>query len=554
MRKNKGIAIPLSYIALAIVILVIGSVVAYFYLSHLKLTTQVETSELAKQETRLLEKLSLILWYKSGNKGIAIISNDGEIPVYIKKIYADGIIKDISSNPIIINPHNKTEVETPYNNGQSLMVETSSGNLIKLVEKGFTITGTIWTTSLPTEITYTSYVPTTLTTTQTSISPTTITTTKSTTLTQTLTTTSPTTITQTLSTTQTLTSYIPTTYTTTYATTGTATITTTIPTTITTTKSTTQTITSYIPTTYTSIITTTKPTTITSYIPTTYTSTITTTIPTTITQTQTQTLTSTKSTTLTQTQTLTQTTTRTVVPTTITSSYLTTTTIPAIPIAHFRGDTWTINGLNAYKLDSSQSNIEKSNYVQTSDLAQTAFWINVWKRSSSGSETLIAGGYTARIFIYYNYREGYYSASWSHPAIYLDPSDSIVVRVYGANYGSKQLLAEFTTSQLGITYIPASTWTVYYYVRVSNSFSNGHWYSNYYFHWGTSSKDSRIENFVPTPITTTTYVPTTITTITDYLGSIFIGEKSPIFLMTLCIIVVSITIEIKERIKNGKQK
>jgi len=504
IRKEKsGISTSLSFISLAIIILVIGSIVAYFYIYHLKLTTQVETSELAKQETRLLERLSLVYW----GGGTAILSNDGEISISIKKIYVDNNIIPINPS-IVINPHEKKEIPIP--SGQSLMVETSSGNLIKLVEKGFTLTAiTTWTTNLPSEITYTSYVPTTITTTQTSISLTTITTTTPITYTTTI----PITQTQTLSTTQTLTSYIPTTYTTT----GTATITTTIPTTITTTKSTTQTITSYVPTTYTSVITTIQPTTIT------------------------------------QTQTLTQTITKTVIRTTITSSYLTTTTIPAIPTAHFRGDTWTINGLNAYKLDSSQSNIEKSNYVTTTDLAPTAFWINVWKRSSSGSETLIAGGYTARVFIYYNSKEGYYSASWSHSAISLNPSDSIVVRVYGYDEWSKsKCLATFTTSQLGITYIPASTWTVYYYIRIRNYFLIRQWYTNYYFYWGISSKDSRIENFIPTPITTTTYVPTTITTITDYLGSIFIGENSPAFLITLCIIVVSITIEIKERIKNGK--
>jgi len=486
IRKEKsGISTSLSFISLAIIILVIGSIVAYFYIYHLKLTTQVETSELAKQETRLLERLSLVYW----GGGTAILSNDGEISISIKKIYVDNNIIPINPS-IVINSHEKKEIPIPF--GQNLMVETSSGNLIKLVEKGFTLTAiTTWTTNLPSEITYTSYIPTTITITQTSIFPTTITTTI------------PITYTTTRSTTQTLTSYIPTTYTTTYATTGTKTITTTIPTTITTTKFTTQTITSYIPTTLTSTITIT----------------------------------------------------RTVIRTTITSSYLTYTTIPALPTAHFRSDTWTINGLNAYKLGSSQEgNIIRSNYVTTSDLAPTAFWINVWKRSSSGSETLIAGDYTARVYIYYNYKEGYYSGSWSHLSIYLNPSDSIVVRVYGANFGNKKLLAEFTTSQLGITYISTGTWTVYYYIRIRNYFSNGHYYTNYYFDWGTSSRDSRIENFAPTPITTTTYVPTTITTITDYLGSIFIGENSPTFLMTLCIIVVSITIEIKERIKNGKQK
>jgi len=565
IRKEKsGISTSLSFIALAIIILVIGSIVAYFYIYHLKTTTQVVTSELAKQETRLLEKISLIYW----GGGTAILSNDGEISISIKKIYVDNNIIPINPS-IVINPHEKKEIPIP--SGQSLMVETSSGNLIKLVEKGFTITGTTWTTNLPSEITYTSYIPTTITTTQTSIFPTTITTTIPitytttrsttqtltsyiptiytttfttitpttittttpitytttipTTITQTLTTTTPTTITQTLSTTQTITSYIPTTYTTTYATTGTKTITTTIPITITTTKSTTQTITSYIPTTLTSTITTTKPTTIT------------------------------------QTQTITKTTTRTVIRTTITSSYQTTTVIP-YSTAYFRGDTWTINGLNAYKLSSPQSDIEKSNRVESATSTSASFGIRVWKRSSSGVETEITSGSpVATISVYKN--TGYCYASWSHSAISLNPSDSIVVRVYGkvsAGYGDTnwKLLATFSTSQLGINSFPSSTWTVYYYIRFAYEYDRhsgfDYWY-RYYFHWGTTSKNSRIENFAPSLTITQTYTTsTTITTITDYLGSIFIGENSPTFLITLCIIVVSITIEIRGRIKNGKQK
>jgi hypothetical protein len=507
IRKEKsGISTSLSFISLAIIILVIGSIVAYFYIYHLKTTTQVETSELAKQETRLLERLSLVYW----GGGTAILSNDGEISISIKKIYVDNNIIPINPS-IVINPHEKKEIPIP--SGQSLMVETSSGNLIKLVEKGFTITGTTWTTNLPSEITYTSYVPTIITTTQTSIFPTTITTTI------------PITYTTTSSTTQTLTSYIPTTYTTTYATTGTATITTTIPTTITTTKSTTQTITSYIPTTLTSTITTIQPTTITQ----------------------------------TQTQTLIQTTTRTVVPTTITSSYQTTTVIP-YSTAYFRGDTWTINDLNAYKLSSPQSDIERNNRVESATSTSANFGIRVWKRSSGEIETEITSGSpVATISVYKN--TGYYYASWSHSAISLNPSDSIIVRVYGkvnAGYGDTNWkeLATFSTSQLGINSFPSSTWTVYYYIRFAYEYDRhsgfDYWY-RYYFHWGTTSKNSRIENFAPSLTITQTYTTsTTITTITDYLGSIFIGEKSPVFLMTLCIIVVSITIEIKERIKNGK--
>ncbi|MEM3610430.1 MAG: hypothetical protein QW076_06060, partial [Candidatus Anstonellales archaeon] len=103
--KNKGISIPLSYIALAIILLSIGAIATYFFIYQTKLTTQVATSELAKEETRLLEKISLVYW---GNN-LAILSNDGEISVSIKKIYVDSSIIDLAS-PIIINPHEKKEI------------------------------------------------------------------------------------------------------------------------------------------------------------------------------------------------------------------------------------------------------------------------------------------------------------------------------------------------------------------------------------------------------------------------------------------------------------
>jgi len=544
IKRKSGISTSLSFIALAIIILVIGSIVAYFYIYHLKLTTQVETSELAKQETRLLEKLSLILWYKSGNKGIAIISNDGEIPVYIKKIYADDNIIDLSSNPIVINPHSKIEAETPYSNGQSLMVETSSGNLIKFVEKGFTITGTTWTGSLPTEITTTSYVPTTITTTQTSISPTTITTTYlttqtltsyipttytttfttttpttittttpitytttiPTTITQTLTTTTPTTITQTLSTTQTLTSYIPTTYTTTYATTGTATITTTVPTTITTTYSTTQTITSYVPTTYTSIITTTTPTTLTQ----------------------------------------TQTTTRTLTPSFIISSYTETANLPFSTL-YFRGDSGTVNGLSAKMLGTSQGGTAGSiSGPDTTDYYHTAvFGIRVWKRSSSGIEIEITNQQPVGIVVvnYANNPAGVYPVAVDFPPISLSPTDSIVIRVYTKLLGDTTWSERgtWTTNQLGINKFPSSEWTIYYDLTKGQQYIYPRTHYWWIFNFG-SEKNSRIA-FIRLNI-----APTTITTY--YL--IFIGEGSQIFLITLCIIAVSITIEIRGRVKNEK--
>ncbi|MEM3407461.1 MAG: hypothetical protein QXM07_07490 [Nitrososphaerota archaeon] len=509
--KNKGISIPLSYIALAIILLSIGAIATYFFIYQTKLTTQVATSELAKEETRLLEKISLVYWGKDG----CILSNDGEISVSIKKIYVDSSIIDLAS-PIIINPHEKKEINIPY--GNSLMVETSSGKLIKLVEKGFTITQqTTWVGSLPSEITTTSYVPITITTTQTSISPTTITTTQPTTqtltsyisttytttytstITQTITTTTPVTITQTSFTTQTITSYIPTTYTTTYATTGTQTITTTIPTTITTTRSTTQTLTSYIPTTYTT------------------------------------------------TQTLTSTRTMVISPTTITSSYLITATLPFREL-YFKAQTWTINGLNAYKLEPSIPSgyiVFFTPYGSGNDI--THFGIRVWKRNSTGAETEITNGYPVAI-VSVNYTVNpdntAYGSSLDCPLIYLSPTDSIVVRVYYKKELQNidwTLIATCSTSQLGVDKFPPTTWVVIYMLKKYSS-SYGYCWALILGAWGTYSRI----NILPPSLTQTRTITTTTVSYTTILYSMI---ENPSFLIILGIIIASISIEIKKKVR-----
>lgn len=123
--NRKGISNPLSYVALAIVLLSIGSIASYFFIYKMRIMSEAVTKELGIEEKRLMEKISLIYW---GNN-IAILSNDGEISVSIKKIYVDSNI--ITTN-IIINPHEKIELSIP--SGNNLMIETSNGKIIKLKE------------------------------------------------------------------------------------------------------------------------------------------------------------------------------------------------------------------------------------------------------------------------------------------------------------------------------------------------------------------------------------------------------------------------------------
>lgn len=158
--NKKGISNVLSYIALTMVILSIGSFIAYFFIYQTKITSKVITSELEKEEGKILERISLIYW----GPDYCILSNDGEIKVIIKKIYVDNNIIDKSNDLIIINPHDKKEVLIPY--GKNLMIETLSGNLFKFTKKEFTTIEGTWIENLLSEVT-SSFTSTILTSTYT---------------------------------------------------------------------------------------------------------------------------------------------------------------------------------------------------------------------------------------------------------------------------------------------------------------------------------------------------------------------------------------------------
>jgi hypothetical protein len=99
----------------------------------------------------------------------------------------------------------------------------------------------------------------------------------------------------------------------------------------------------------------------------------------------------------------------------------------------------------------------------------------------------------------------YYSASWHRPPLELAPLDSVVVRVYGYGVASGdteakwRLLANFSTPQLGVNSLSASTWKVIYYIEAFRG-GVGEYAYNYRFSWGTGEKNSRIENFGQFPV------------------------------------------------------
>jgi len=121
--------------------------------------------------------------------------------------------------------------------------------------------------------------------------------------------------------------------------------------------------------------------------------------------------------------------------------------------------------------------------------------IRVWKVDSLGVETEITSG--TAVAIASGTASALISATWNCPETPLDSTDKIRVRVYGDTYSPPDtLLQTFDSEALDATKLDAVTWTVYYYLyrtRVA-----GLYY--YYFRYGASTCNSRIENFCFTPV------------------------------------------------------
>jgi len=160
-----------------------------------------------------------------------------------------------------------------------------------------------------------------------------------------------------------------------------------------------------------------------------------------------------------------------------------------------RSDQETINGLLAYKLRTTNTTTGTSKTLQ--DMADY-LGIRVWKRSSGGVETEITDG-NAQARALSPITPGIVSGTWACPQTALNPTDSIVVRVYqcSSTGGTQQLYATFTTEQLGAQSLDAVTWTVYYYAYRWRDPDTLIWYITFY--WGSSTYNSRIANFTWTP-------------------------------------------------------
>jgi hypothetical protein len=151
-----------------------------------------------------------------------------------------------------------------------------------------------------------------------------------------------------------------------------------------------------------------------------------------------------------------------------------------------------------FNLGTSQSSVAKG-YEAYYPGSRTVYWgIRVWKRDSSGTETEITAGTPVAQVSRSANGEGLQSATWACPQTPLDPTDRIVVRVYqkiGA--GAWVSVTAFTgnsgwaTEQLGAIQLDSATWTVYYFTL--RDYDGVDTYGDFY--WGTSTYNSRIENF-----------------------------------------------------------
>jgi hypothetical protein len=155
---------------------------------------------------------------------------------------------------------------------------------------------------------------------------------------------------------------------------------------------------------------------------------------------------------------------------------------------YMRGDQHAVNGLTAYILGVSQSDIPKSGLKRA---VGTYYGIRVYKRSANGTQTEITPGQAVAI-VQSVEESGYLSATWDCPETALTPTDAIVVEVWegATSPPSTAIEATFITEQLGASKLDAATWTVYYYIYYYGRPPVG-----VYFYWGTPTYNSRIENF-----------------------------------------------------------
>jgi hypothetical protein len=161
---------------------------------------------------------------------------------------------------------------------------------------------------------------------------------------------------------------------------------------------------------------------------------------------------------------------------------------------YMRGDTQTINGLNAYVLNIPEST-NCSSVTQSGEDGAPSWGIRVWVRHSNGTETeVVLDGQTGtpEAIVSRSSGSGIQTATTSVSQTALQSTDSLVVRVYvrlGVD-SDWTLCATFTTEQLQASTLQTATWTVYYYTQASFNRLSGYTGT---FYWG-NTYNSRVQN------------------------------------------------------------
>jgi hypothetical protein len=170
-------------------------------------------------------------------------------------------------------------------------------------------------------------------------------------------------------------------------------------------------------------------------------------------------------------------------------------TVATSPL-YMRSDQHTINNATMYKLMETHTQNGTSTSMLTGDPENdvACYWgIRVWKRSANGTEVELTSGSPVAVVSRSSSGQGLQSATWTCPATSLNPTDSLVVRVYYKFdfQSSYTLSGQFTTVQLNATSLAGETWTIYYYTR--RSYNTQTHRTTIYYYWD-NTYGSRIEN------------------------------------------------------------
>lgn len=164
---------------------------------------------------------------------------------------------------------------------------------------------------------------------------------------------------------------------------------------------------------------------------------------------------------------------------------------------YMRSDQHTINDLQAYKLITTQGDSSTNKNLSYSNDVTVQWGIKIAKRESDGTQTYISDGPVA-IVERSSDGSGLQSATYDISNTVLTSTDAIVIEVYmkgGTSSWSK--IATFITEQLDAQMLNSTTWTIYYYTKKEYTALIGKTYG--YFYFGSSTYNSRIENFEYTP-------------------------------------------------------